>query len=101
MSNFWGAYHISFYSCSFCLYRGSPKRSMSFGVHVYGFGLSPFAFDLSNAMLAFGVVYEFSAKDITLLASFFDNCGLFAFFTLRFGLCRLRPLACAVLKLAA
>jgi hypothetical protein len=38
---------------------------------LYGFGLSPFAFDRSNAMLAFLSKREFSAKDITPLRFFF------------------------------
>jgi len=44
---------------------GVPRSEVrALGVHVYMVELSPFVFDRSNAMLAFNVIYEFSAKDI-------------------------------------
>ena len=46
---------FSFYSCSFCLYKG--------------LGLAHFAFVLTNAMLALSRVFKFSAKNLTHLLS--------------------------------
>ena len=53
---------VSFYSCSFCLYKG--------------LGLAHNAFDQSNAMLALSSKSKFSAKDITHFSqSFFGADG--------------------------
>jgi len=53
---------FSFYSCSFCLYKG--------------LGLAHFAFVRTNAMLALSRVFKFSAKNFThLLALFLSLLG--------------------------
>ena len=44
---------------------------LALSVCKYGFGLSPFEFDRSNAMLALCGEYEFSAKNLNLLDEVF------------------------------